>query len=138
MPLDHFFLSVPPSKYEGVISFLLTSLAHMGFREFRRPIPLVAGLGDSSAFLWINGLNREGVDDATLDLFASKNHIAFTAENNEQVRQFHEAAIKAGGKEEGAPGERPQYHPGYYGAFVRDPLCGINFEVVCHNGPGYQ
>lgn len=61
-----------------------------------------------------------------------------TVADNEQVRQFHEAAIKAGGKEEGAPGERPQYHPGYYGAFVRDPLCGINFEVVCHNGPGYQ
>ncbi|KAL8679786.1 MAG: hypothetical protein Q9186_003951 [Xanthomendoza sp. 1 TL-2023] len=52
----------------------------------------------------------------------------------EQVQQFHVAALKAGGKDNGAPGPRPQYHPGYYGAFVLDPVFGVNVEVVCHKG----
>jgi hypothetical protein len=54
----------------------------------------------------------------------------------EQVKQFHAAALKAGGTCNGPPGPRPQYHPGYYGAFVHDPGCGINFEVVCHSHKG--
>ena len=47
---------------------------------------------------------------------------------------FHEAALAAGGTDNGAPGERPHYHPGYYGAFVLDPD-GHNIEAVCHQGP---
>lgn len=58
--------------------------------------------------------------------------------DNELVDKFYEAAIKAGGKDNGAPGPRPQYHPGYYGAFVKDPVCGINIEVVNHNMGSYQ
>ena len=50
---------------------------------------------------------------------------------------FYETAIKAGGKDNGAPGPRPQYHPGYYAAFVKDPVCGINIEVVNHNTASY-
>jgi len=49
------------------------------------------------------------------------------------VDAFHQAAIKAGGEDNGAPGPRPQYHPGYYAAYVKDPVCGINIEVVNHN-----
>jgi catechol 2,3-dioxygenase-like lactoylglutathione lyase family enzyme len=58
-------------------------------------------------------------------------HIAFTAENRQQVRDFHRAALAAGGKDNGAPGLRPQYHPNYYGAFVIGPD-GHNVEAVCH------
>ena len=58
-------------------------------------------------------------------------HIAFAAENREQVRRFYSAALDAGGKDNGAPGIRSQYHPNYYGAFVIDPD-GHNVEVVCH------
>lgn len=58
-------------------------------------------------------------------------HIAFAAENREQVRQFHTAALAAGGKDNGAPGVRAQYHPNYYGAFVIGPD-GHNVEAVCH------
>ncbi|HVF65266.1 MAG TPA: VOC family protein [Casimicrobiaceae bacterium] len=58
-------------------------------------------------------------------------HIAFTAENREQVRAFHNAAIAAGGRDNGAPGIRAVYHPNYYGAFVFDPD-GHNVEAVCH------
>ena len=58
-------------------------------------------------------------------------HIAFTAENREQVRAFHRAALAAGGRDNGAPGIRTKYHPDYYGAFVFDPD-GHNIEAVCH------
>ncbi len=58
-------------------------------------------------------------------------HIAFAAQTREQVRQFHAAALAAGGKDNGAPGLRPDYHPNYYGAFVYDPD-GHNLEAVCH------
>jgi catechol 2,3-dioxygenase-like lactoylglutathione lyase family enzyme len=58
-------------------------------------------------------------------------HIAFAARSREQVRPFHAAALAAGGKDNGAPGLRPNYHANYYGAFVIGPD-GHNFEAVCH------
>ena len=48
-----------------------------------------------------------------------------------EVDAFHEAALAAGGRDNGAPGLRPHYHPNYYGAFVLDPD-GMNIEAVCH------
>jgi len=58
-------------------------------------------------------------------------HAAFTVETRAEVDAFHRAAIAAGGRDNGAPGLRPQYHPNYYGAFVLDPD-GHNIEAVCH------
>ncbi|HEX4482526.1 MAG TPA: VOC family protein [Solirubrobacteraceae bacterium] len=58
-------------------------------------------------------------------------HIAFAADSIEQVHAFHAAALAAGGREHGAPGERPHYGEGYYGAFVLDPD-GHNVEAVFH------
>ncbi len=60
-----------------------------------------------------------------------KMHIAFTAANRATVKAFYDAAIAAGGKDNGGPGLRPQYHPNYYGAFVYD-FDGNNIEAVCH------
>jgi catechol 2,3-dioxygenase-like lactoylglutathione lyase family enzyme len=56
-------------------------------------------------------------------------HFAFAADRREQVDAFHAAAIAAGGRDNGAPGLRPQYGEGYYGAFVIDPD-GHNIEAV--------
>ena len=58
-------------------------------------------------------------------------HVAFVATNRARVRAFHQAALEAGGKDNGQPGLRPQYHPNYYGAFVIDPD-GHHVEAVCH------
>ena len=58
-------------------------------------------------------------------------HLAFTADSREQVQAFHRAALAAGGRDNGAPGLRPHYHPDYYGAFVIGPD-GHNVEAVCH------
>ena len=62
-------------------------------------------------------------------------HVAFSARNREQVRQFHRAALAAGGKDNGPPGIRAQYHPNYYAAFVIGPD-GHNIEAVCHDPEG--
>jgi catechol 2,3-dioxygenase-like lactoylglutathione lyase family enzyme len=59
-------------------------------------------------------------------------HLAFQAADEEAVRRFHQAALAAGGTDNGGPGER-HYHPGYYGAYVLDPD-GNNVEAVFH-GP---
>lgn len=58
-------------------------------------------------------------------------HLAFTAENRQQVEAFYRAALEAGGKDNGPPGLRPHYHANYYAAFVIGPD-GHNVEVVCH------
>ncbi|BAL25657.1 VOC family protein [Azoarcus sp. KH32C] len=60
-------------------------------------------------------------------------HLAFAAENRQQVEAFYRAALEAGGKDNGAPGLRPQYHANYYAAFVIGPD-GHNIEVVCQRG----
>ncbi|HEY9214085.1 MAG TPA: VOC family protein [Ancylobacter sp.] len=59
-------------------------------------------------------------------------HIAFQAADHATVKRFYEAALAAGGRDNGEPGLR-DYHPGYYAAFVLDPE-GNNIEAVCH-GP---
>jgi catechol 2,3-dioxygenase-like lactoylglutathione lyase family enzyme len=58
-------------------------------------------------------------------------HLAFAAATRPQVDAFHRAALQAGGKDNGAPGLRPQYHANYYAAFVVCPD-GHNIEAVCH------
>ena len=58
-------------------------------------------------------------------------HLAFTAQNRQQVQDFYHAALESGGKDNGAPGLRPHYHPDYYAAFVIGPD-GHNVEAVCH------
>lgn len=60
-------------------------------------------------------------------------HLAFTAENRQQVDAFYQAALQAGGQDNGAPGLRPTYHANYYAAFVIGPD-GHNIEAVCHEG----
>jgi catechol 2,3-dioxygenase-like lactoylglutathione lyase family enzyme len=59
-------------------------------------------------------------------------HMAFPADDNTTVDEFHAALVGAGYRDDGAPGERAIYHPGYYAAFVLDPD-GHSVEIVCHN-----
>jgi catechol 2,3-dioxygenase-like lactoylglutathione lyase family enzyme len=75
--------------------------------------------------LWIDAL---GADEKS----ASHVHLAFQARDQAMVRRFYEAGLAAGGRDNGAPGER-QYHPGYFAAFLLDPD-GNNIEAVYH-GP---
>jgi catechol 2,3-dioxygenase-like lactoylglutathione lyase family enzyme len=60
-----------------------------------------------------------------------ESHIAFAAPDRQAVEEFFAAAVAAGAEVLHEPGQHPEYHPGYYGAFVRDPD-GNNVEAVCH------
>jgi catechol 2,3-dioxygenase-like lactoylglutathione lyase family enzyme len=62
-------------------------------------------------------------------------HVAFKVESRAKVDAFYKAAMGNGGTDEGAPGLRPQYHPNYYGAYVRDPD-GNKIQAVCHRKDG--
>lgn len=79
------------------------------------------GYGDKRPWFWI-------VED---DPTSGRLHIALRARDRASVDAFHREAILAGGRDHGAPGLRPHYHPGYYGAFVLDPD-GHNIEAVVH------
>ena len=81
-----------------------------------------AGKFAGKPFFWIAARERPAVSGA---------HIAFSASSRETVDAFHEAALAAGGSDNGEPGPRPLYHEHYYGAFVLDPD-GNNVEAVCH------
>jgi catechol 2,3-dioxygenase-like lactoylglutathione lyase family enzyme len=89
--------------------------------------------GEGEDFFWIDELFVSTANsDAAQGRLTGYHHIAFQAQSREMVEAFHRAALDAGGKDNGGPGERP-YHPGYYGAFVLDPD-GNNIEAVFH-GP---
>jgi catechol 2,3-dioxygenase-like lactoylglutathione lyase family enzyme len=123
--LDH--IGFPVADYARSKSFYAAALAPLGYRLIvevqhsanERP---AAGFGaGGKPDFWIGG---EGGLERPL-------HVAFTAEDRATVDAFYRAALAAGGKDNGAPALRPQYHPHYYGAFVRDPD-GHNIEAVCH------
>jgi catechol 2,3-dioxygenase-like lactoylglutathione lyase family enzyme len=69
-------------------------------------------------------------DGASVD---RRRHWCFRAQSAAQVRAFHAAGLAAGGRDAGAPGLRPDYHPGYYAAFLEDPE-GNRVEAVWHRG----
>jgi len=87
----------------------------------------VGGSGDD--YLWADELFISTADSADANgELTGRAHIAFQADSRERVHRFYEAALAAGGRDNGAPGER-SYRPGYYAAFVLDPD-GNNIEAV--------
>jgi catechol 2,3-dioxygenase-like lactoylglutathione lyase family enzyme len=93
------------------------------------------GIGVAADFGETIGIGRDGRPQLWFragDKSPGRLHLAFTAKSREEVRAFHEAALKAGATDNGGPGLRPDYHPNYYGAFVID-LNGHNIEAVCHS-----
>ncbi|WP_242335748.1 MULTISPECIES: VOC family protein [Anaeromyxobacter] len=125
--IDH--VSVIVSDYAKSKAFYLQALAQTGHSRLvelpaaRDGHALTAGFchADGSDF-WIS----QG------DAITPPIHIAFRVSSRAAVDAFHKAAIAAGGRDNGAPGLRPHYHPNYYGAYVLDPD-GHNIEAVCHD-----
>jgi catechol 2,3-dioxygenase-like lactoylglutathione lyase family enzyme len=125
--LDHIGLAI--SDIRRSEAFYSAALAPLGITKLYEYGPertdsggTAIGFGkDMMPFFWIG--DNERVGEGT--------HVAFNAPNRAAVDAFYEAAIAAGGRDNGPPGLRPKYHPGYYGAFVLDPD-GINVEAVTH------
>jgi catechol 2,3-dioxygenase-like lactoylglutathione lyase family enzyme len=118
---DHVVFGV--SDYAASKAFFLKALAPLGLAVLQEgPLGVeMAAQGQSSSLCLFQ------TEEKPAHL-----HLAFTAENRRQVDAFHRAALAAGGKDNGAPGLRPQYHSNYYAAFVIDPD-GHNIEMVCHD-----
>jgi catechol 2,3-dioxygenase-like lactoylglutathione lyase family enzyme len=119
--IDHITIGV--SDLAASRAFYLAALAPLGFIE-QQPWSEDA---DSVGF------GPPGLDDFYISTRYEPGggHIAFAADAHEQVDAFHRAALAAGGRDNGAPGPRAAYSPGYYGAFVLDPD-GYNVEAVFH------
>ncbi|MEN5264952.1 VOC family protein [Stenotrophomonas sp. TWI587] len=95
----------------------------------------IAGEGDT--YFWADELFISTADsEAALGQLTGRHHLAFQARDRATVDAFHQAALANGGKDNGAPGQRP-YHPGYYAAFALDPD-GNNIEVVFHGPATYS
>ena len=123
--LDH--IGFPVSNYKRSKGFYMNALAPLGYALVME----VASehTGDRSAA----GFGTEGRPRFWIAAGApvkGQMHVAFKANTRKAVEEFYEAALKAGGKDNGAPGLRPHYHENYYGAFVFDPD-GHNIEAVC-------
>lgn len=117
--IDHMGIQV--SDIERSLAFYTKALAPLGYEVIMR-FGANAGLGvNKKPDLWLAG------QAAPTD----KLHVAFRAPSRSVVKAFYEAALAAGGRDNGAPGVREMYHPDYYGAFVLDPD-GHNIEAVCH------
>ncbi|BAT58729.1 glyoxalase-like domain protein [Variibacter gotjawalensis] len=128
--IDH--VGIPVTDYETSKAFYtaafaplgITLIAEVGGDLTKSKSPAVGfGRGGKPDF-WIGGEGGVGKNPI---------HVAITAPNRKAVDAFYAAALRAGGRDNGAPGIRAHYHPNYYAAFVLDPD-GQNIEAVCHGG----
>jgi catechol 2,3-dioxygenase-like lactoylglutathione lyase family enzyme len=120
--IDHVAIGV--SDLERSRAFYAHALVPLGFAEIG---PWREGAREVAFGL-------EEADDFAISLkygTGAPVHVAFAADRREQVNAFYAAALSAGGTDNGAPGLRPEYSDGYYGAFVLDPD-GHNIEAVHH------
>ena len=125
--IDH--IGVQVADVEASLAFYLGVFAPIGMREamrFPSGDSIVVGLCGPDGFptFWLNRAKSA----ETREL-----HLAFRAPDRAAVDAVHKAAVEAGTEVLHAPREWPEYHPGYYGVFLRD-LDGHNVEAVCHSG----
>ena len=125
--LDHVGFAVADAErskafYEQALAPLGIGLIMSATPEQTQSGGTAHGFGtENNPFLWVG--DNEGVGEGT--------HVALTVDSRAKVHAFHEAALAAGGRDNGGPGLRPHYGPNYYAAFVLDPD-GINIEAVCY------
>lgn len=120
--IDHLTLHVLEAARAR--AFYTAALAPLGYSVQMEFEGSVAFGPAGKPILWLAG-----------DPQAKPMHLAFVAASRKEVDAFYAAAMAAGGRDNGKPGLRPQYHPTYYGAFVLDPT-GHNIEAVCHKPEG--
>ncbi|MGC5031802.1 VOC family protein [Micromonospora sp. DT229] len=118
--LDH--LGIQVRDLDANAAFYDTVLATLGVRRMLE-YPQAIGYGSDRPDFWLSPADGEEA--------GHESHIAFTAVDRASVRAFHDAAVGAGAQVLHSPRAWPEYHPNYYGAFVRDPD-GNNVEAVCH------
>ena len=121
--IDH--VSLPVRDIEAAAAFYDAVMATLGLRR-RKEREGAIGYGPDSVappVFWILARADKGAAEAGLGL-----HVSFRAADRAQVHAFHETALALGGRDAGAPGERPHYTAGFYGCFVHD-LDGFKIEA---------
>jgi catechol 2,3-dioxygenase-like lactoylglutathione lyase family enzyme len=124
--LDH--VGIPVSDYARSKAFYIRAFAPLGYGLVLEVSSAETG-GASHAGFGSKGRPQFWIGSGRP--IKGRVHFAFVAKDRAAVHAFYDAALQAGGKENGAPGLRPHYHENYYGAFVLDPD-GHNIEAVCH------
>jgi catechol 2,3-dioxygenase-like lactoylglutathione lyase family enzyme len=133
--LDHVSLRV--ADYERSKKFYVAALAPLGLTLAMESASSGAGFRrDGIPGFWVKEGEPRGSGDAATPVEPGSCggpavHVAFAGTDRAAVDAFHQAALAAGARDNGAPSVRPQYHANYYGAFVLDPD-GYNIEAVCH------
>ena len=120
--IDHLWVRV--ADVDASARFYTTIAPYAGFEPIPRAPDRVQLKGPSGSFSVL-----------TAERPTEHAHVAFPAPDDATVAAFHRAAVGAGYRDEGAPGERPEYHAGYHAAFVLDPD-GNNVELVVHHRRG--
>ena len=120
--IDH--LGIQCNDVAASATFYDKVLEPLGARRHMEPHECVIGYGVDQPDFWLGPLSEDHTG-------WREDHIAFQAPDRAAVRAFFEAAVALGAEALHEPKEWPIYHPGYYGAFVRDPD-GNNVEAVCH------
>ena len=107
---------------------------HLRTRDLQATRRFYAAILDVLGVPYVSDDTHFQADELWIDVGEqpSRVHLAFQAKDRATVDRAYEAALKAGGRDNGAPGER-DYHPGYYAGFFLDPD-GNNIEAV-HHGP---
>jgi catechol 2,3-dioxygenase-like lactoylglutathione lyase family enzyme len=112
------------SDFSKAMAFYEAALSPLGLTPLVGEEGVYYGFGKDKPFFWIS--MGDGPSAPTRDA-----HIALSANSAKEVDAFYAAALLQGGRDNGAPGPREHYHPGYYGAFVFDHD-GNNIEAVFH------
>ena len=119
-------VSVGVGNVERAAKFYDPVLAALGYKRVMEFLPHAIGYGNTYPSFWI-----QLPHDRNAATVGNGVHVGFSAPSKEAVMKFHEAALKAGGSNNGEPGPRPDYGPDYYGAFVYD-LDGNKVEATLH------
>ena len=117
-------VSIGVSDVQRAAKFYDSVFSTLGYRRVMEIMPYGIAYGREMPQFWVQLPHNHSPSSS-----GNGTHIAFEAPSKAAVHAFHSAAIGAGGKDEGAPGPRPEYTPNYYGAFVRDPD-GNKIEAV--------
>ncbi|GAO98599.1 glyoxalase/Bleomycin resistance protein/Dioxygenase superfamily protein [Caedimonas varicaedens] len=128
--IDHCSISV--KDYDKSLKFYDHSLLALGYKRLitidKDEMKYAAYGKDPKPSLWIGPMGREDEEIGR----ARGMHLAFTAPGVKSVHDWHARCLEYGGRDNGAPGTRPEYHPGYYGAFIIDPD-GWRIEAAFHH-----
>src|SRR5215469_4537307 len=109
-------VSVGVADVSRAAEFYDAVLGALGYKRSAQYLPYAIAYGEGVSEFWIQLPHDQRTPSP-----GNGAHVSFSAKTRDAIHKFHEAALAAGGTDDGEPGPRPDYGPNYYGAFARDP-----------------